>query len=382
MAQLACVCLLCGAMGCEVGPVNERSTQIEGAYEAETRYDMRTLAGTLTSAVDSWDDPDLIIRDGIIGAFEDRHGKTTADLVSSIYGTRIAEQIRSYLQELAPAWVLSLPGSLSMVDAQMRMVDVQTSVLLATQPDGSVKATQIWDGISVFRDPACKESGTNLSCDQIQISISEILDAEYPLDLVSSTFRGSVDADVLAMKGHEVRFNYGRLALYLMANIVLPDKPQAGLQLRDVVMAAINCRGVAGRLAGEDDVLGWKIAGVEVGLSLNELIGSCESGVFGMIDDFIGQFNVPLSMNLSGRFQLLDPNRDGLIDQLVTDDISGQVSTTLLSGKTNEGPVTGRMTGWRVGALPQGDGGMSQDEVDIDDGTTIYDAGEGDDEGE
>jgi hypothetical protein len=349
---------------------------VEGAYDAETRYDMETLAGALSGSVQSWEQPDQIIRRKILERVESRYGAQIAGLVEQYYGQQISSTIRTYAQDVAPEWLLSLPSAIDIVDRQLKRVDVQTSFLLAEQADGSFKATQIWNGISVFRSPECRENG-GLSCEQIQISIKELLDAEYPLDLVNSEFSGNLTGDNLSMASHEVRFNYGRLALYLMTNLVLPDKPGAGLQLRDVVLGAINCRGLAGRLAGEDDVLGWTILGVEVGVSFNELLGSCEDGVFGMVNGFIDQFNVPLKMNLAGSLTLLDDDYDGTIDQLVTRDLGGDVNASLITGQEAEGPVTGQLIGFRVGALPNDGGAVVDDEsTDIDDGVVIFDNGE------
>lgn len=368
------------SVGCDGFPVYEQRRVIEGAYDTETRYDLETMAGALTSSVQSWEAPELIIRDKILARFESRYGAQIAGLVSDTYGNWITTQIRTHIQDLAPAWVLQLPSALSVVDLQMKRVDVQTSMLLAEQADGSIKATQIWNGISVFRDPSCREKG-NLNCEQIGISIQELLDAEYPIELASAAFTGTPQGDALSIGAHAINFNYGRLALYLMTNLVLPDEPGAGLQIRDVVLAAINCRGVAGRLAGEDDVLGWNIAGFDVGVSLNELIGSCEDGVFGMVNGFIDQFNVPLNMNLSGSLTLLDANSDGTIDQLVTRDLGGQVKASLITGQEREGPVSGQLTGFRVGALPDaGTPTQNNGDTDIDDGVVIFDGGEGSDE--
>lgn len=362
--------------GCTGFPVYEQSQVVEGAYDAETRYDMETLAGALSGSVQSWEQPDQIIRRKILERVESRYGAQIAGLVEQYYGQQISSTIRTYAQDVAPEWLLSLPSAIDIVDRQLKRVDVQTSFLLAEQADGSFKATQIWNGISVFRSPECRENG-GLSCEQIQISIKELLDAGYPLDLVNSEFSGNLTGDNLSMASHEVRFNYGRLALYLMTNLVLPDKPGAGLQLRDVVLGAINCRGLAGRLAGEDDVLGWTILGVEVGVSFNELLGSCEDGVFGMVNGFIDQFNVPLKMNLAGSLTLLDDDYDGTIDQLVTRDLGGDVNASLITGQEAEGPVTGQLIGFRVGALPNDGGAVVDDEsTDIDDGVVIFDNGE------
>lgn len=364
-----------GLTACPVN-FNPPQRQIEGVYDAETRYDMKTLAGTL-STVKSWEQPRVAIKDAIIRTIKRLYNNDIALLVAEYYGDSIAADIEAYLVELSPAWLRNLTGTLSIVDAQLDMVDVQTSILLASDPDNpsALKATQLWNGITVFRDPLCRKNG-GLNCPQITVSIQELLDAEYPIDLVNSTFAATEEVEnQLSLTSNEIRFNYGRLALYLMTNLALPDEPGASLQLRDVIMAAINCRGLAGRLAGEDKVLGWNIAGFEVGVSLNDLIGSCEDGIFAMVNDFVDQFSVPITMNLGGQITALDNNLDGVVDQLVSSALQGQVKASLLSGQSKEGPVSGQMTSWRVGDL-QNDGLNTTDGTSdqVDDGVPLWES--------
>lgn len=373
LARAALCALLLATMSCL--PVEPKSSQrvVAGAYDAETRYDMQTLSGALSAQVQPWQAPDRMLRERIIGQFQQKYGARTAGLVEQAYGATIEQDIHDHLSAFSPDWLLGLTSRLDVVDGQLKRFDVKSSILLSDKGTGELEATQIWDGISVFRDPSCRDAG-NLSCDQIDISIQDLLDAEYPIEIASSSFVGAADGDTLTMQNQEVRLNYGRLALYLITNLALPDKPGAGLQLRDVVLAAFNCRGVAGRLTGEDGVLGWTIAGVQVGISLNDIIGTCEEGVFAMTNNFVDQFNVPLNMNLNAAISLVDRDFDGTIDELTTSTIRGNLNASFLNGQSHhEGPVSGQMTGWRVGDVSSDEwGDDTSGGMDIDDGTVIW----------
>lgn len=354
----------------------ENTHEIQGSYDAETRYDMQTLTGTLVGSVESWTEPELAIKNAIVSNIKKNYGAQTSQAILSLYGDWIGQEIVGHIQDVSPAWVRALPNALTVVDAQLNMVDVQTSMLITKQTDGSYKTTQIWNGLSVFRDPECRAHG-GLNCEQISISFKDLLDAEYPIEIVSSDFTAhEARRNQLEMQAHEIKFNYGRLALYIMTNLVLPDKPGAGLQLRDVLLAAINCRGLAGRLAGDNGVLGWNIGGVQVGISFNDLIGSCQEGVFGMIHGFVDQFHVPLSMTIKGQLELMDTDLDGRIDRLVTEQIDGALNALLIGGKTHNGPVHAKMTGWRVGDLPDTGQDLEQNNTNIDDGIPIFESNE------
>jgi hypothetical protein len=317
----------------------------------------------------------MYIRDAILVEIKNTYGRDIALLVKNQFGAQIAQDIYEYIDGLEIAWLLDLQTALRTVDRQMKAVDMQSTILLAERSAGRYEATVIWNGITLFEDPDCRESG-GLLCDQIAFNLSEMVDSEYPLEVISSTYDAVETGDQLEMRSHEIKFNYGRLGLYLLTNLVLPDEPGNGLAIRDVVLAAINCRGMAGRLAGDNGVLGWEVGGVTVGLSLEDLVGTCQDGVFSVINDFVDQFHIPLRLNLSGSTGLADLDGDGLVDRLSGGSLGGNVEVDLLTGQSETsqgGPVEAQFTGFRVGGVDDAElGRLDPDAPDM--GATEPDA--------
>lgn len=336
------------AMACEGLPVREVRQTLEGAYDVETRYDMKTIAGTFSGFAGQWARPDEAIHQEIIAGVRANHGAQIANTFESVYGNKLQQDITGYLNEQAPPWVMNLENSLEGVDKQLRTVDMQASWLFVEKEDGRVEATQIWNGFSVYEDADCPDSDAIL-CNQLQITSEELLEAEYPVEVISSTYDAVDQGETVALESHSLEFSYGRLGLYLLTNLILPDGKTEGVGLRDVVLAAINCRGLAGRIAGDDGTLGVNVGGVNVGISLSDLIGNCEESVFGMTTRFVDRFNAPVAMDLSGAAQIIDTNRDGRIDQLTSGNVGGNMALTTFNGQAEEGPVDGLFTGFRVG---------------------------------
>ena len=354
ISMVVAVAWLALVMGCQPMTPRDFEETAAGAYDLETRYDLQALSGSMSQYAGAWAEPDLAIRDAIFSEIRSSYGASVADLAVDLYANQLARQIHDYIASLPVAWLLDLRQMLAQIDAQMASVDLQSSLLLVEQGGvGQYQATKIWNGITLFRDPDCKKSGQIL-CDEVGFDLQSMVDAEYPLEVISATYDVQESGrDALEMSSHELKFNYGRLGLYLLTNLVLPDEPGDGLALRDVVLAAINCRGLAGRLAGDDGVYGWEVGGVNVGLGINELIGSCEDGVFAVVNDFVDQFHIPLSMSLQGTAQMFDDDADGRTDRLAGGDLSGRVQASLLGGRaTKEGDVSARFTGFRVGEAP------------------------------
>lgn len=342
--------MLLGSMGCTAVNVHDNTQTVEGTYDAETRYDMAAFQGIFGGLAGQWRQPDVAISSAIVGQVTASYGATVGAAFKSAYGATLSSEIQSYLASEAPPWVTTLSGKLDLVDTQMKTLDVQTTMLL-TQNDDSINATQIFNGIAIFDDPNCRGSGA-LVCDQMEINAQNLLDSEYPVEILSSDYTATRQSDALSIGSASVDFNYGRLGLYILANQILPDQPTEKVGLRDVVMGAINCRGLAGRLAGPDDTLGVDIAGVEVGLSLNDLIGNCEEGVFAQVNNFVDGFNVPLGMDLGGSARILDTNRDGAVDQITDGQLNGDMNLARVNGQSDDGAVSAQFIGFRVGDLP------------------------------
>ncbi len=353
------------------GGVGDPSIVVSGSYDAQARYDMESASGAITQSAAAYAAPDARIRDAIVDSFSLVHSSAVGDEVASLYGDYLAGEVRSYLGGAAP-WVLGLDQQIQAVDGRLSALDVKMGVLLVERADGALEATQIWEGISVLDDPSCVGD----SCATIEFTTESLLGAEYPVEIASSQILATPSfGGGYVMESHQVSFNYGRLGLYMLIDSVLPDDgDDTNIGLRDVALAAVNCRGLAQHLTGQDRVLGWNIGGVQVGLSFRDVVGACQEGIFASVNEVVDQFSVPLTLDLSGPLATTDEDGDGTIDVISSDAITGDLSASLPGGDGRDGPITGFMTGYRVGDLA---GTPDPDQnTDIDDGIVIFDGEE------
>lgn len=355
MPNRSIICLvfvmMVASMGCQQLPVRSVQDSLEGSYDTESRYDMSTFSGIFGGLAGEWRQPDQLIYNQITGRVATDYGSTSAAAFETIYGARLQADIQDYLANETPPWVMQIGGRLDQVDAQMKTVDLQTTMLMTEPEPDAIEATQIWNGVAFFKEPACRDSSA-ITCDQFQLSSEELLDAEYPVEVLSSDFTATAQNREMQMNAHSLDFNYGRLGLYLLVNQILPDNPTEGVGLRDVALGAINCRGLAGRITDEQGALGVDVGGTTIGISLNDLVGDCQSGVLASVNGFVDRFEVPVGMDLTGSAQLVDTNRDGKIDQFTSGQVGGDMALQLLNGQAEEGPVSGQFIGFRVGDLP------------------------------
>ncbi len=339
--------------GCQQLPVRSVEDSLEGSYDTETRYDMSSFSGVFGGLAGEWRKPDQLIYNQITGRVATDYGATAATAFETIYGTQLQSDITGYLAEEAPPWILQMGTRLDQVDDQMKTVDLQTSMLVteAEADSETLEITQIWNGVAFFKEPACRDSNA-ITCDQFQLTSESLLDAEYPVEVLSSDFTATMQNREMAMNAHSLDFNYGRLGLYLLVNQILPDDPTDGVGLRDLALGAVNCRGLAGRIADDDEALGVDVGGTTIGISVSDMVGDCETGVLASVNGFVDRFEVPLGMDLTGAAQLVDTNRDGQIDQMTSGQVGGDMALQLLNGQSEEGPVSGQFVGFRVGDLP------------------------------
>ncbi len=340
----------------------EHTTTVEGTYDFSARYDMSVAAGALQSSAGSWIAPDEAIVNSIMGLVKTGFGADVAAAVASNYGSTLRRDVRGYMSSSSPSWVMGLSSQVGLVDEQLKTVDIRGSWHIAaiagqdsmdeeqTELGTEYEVTQMWSGISVFKNPACRAGG-GLLCEQFHISTDTLLDSEYPVEIVSSRARVRTTGENLNVAAHDIELNYGRLGLYLLVNQLFPDKSAEKVGARDIALAAVNCRGLAGRLTGKDDVLGWEVLGVRVGLSLSDLVGSCEDSVFGSVNGLVDKFNLPLQMNLSGNARMIDSAREGKIDRIDQGRMSGAMTMPMGRAETRQGSVHGDFTAFRVGSF-------------------------------
>lgn len=339
--------LLVAAVGCQGLTPHTVERDVTGAYDVESRYKLEKFEGVFTGLAGKWSEPDRAIGTQIQADVRSRFGTTAGDAFVSIYGAKLQSDITAYMNEEAPPWVMNLKSSLEGVDKQLATIDMQQAWLIAEKEDlNGLEATQIFNGVAVFADPDCRGSGA-LTCDQIEVNSESLLNAEYPIEILSSRYDVVDNSDSISLNSNQVNFNYGRLGLYYLTNLILPDDPDEGLTLRDVALGAINCRGLASRLTGDDGVYNVGIPGV--GIQLNDLIGSCQDGVFGTVNKFVDGFSAPMKMDLNGTSKTFDVNRDGRVDQITGGTVDGDMNVELFSGQLQEGLVSGFFDGFRVG---------------------------------
>ena len=337
------------SFGCQGLTPHSVERDVTGAYDVESRYKLEKFEGVFAGLAGKWSEPDRAIGSEIQSTIKANYGATIGDAFVSLYGAQLQNDITAYMTEESPPWVLNLSSSLDGVDKQLATIDMQQAWLIAEKEDlQGLEATQIFNGVAVFADPDCRGSGA-LTCDQIEVTSESLLNAEFPIEIISTRYEVIDSGSALSLKSNQVNFNYGRLGLYYLTNLILPDDPEEGAGLRDVALGAINCRGLAGRLAGEDGVYGVDVLGTTIGVSLNDLIGNCEEGVFGTVNRFVDGFSAPMKMNLDGESNTFDTNRDGKVDQITGGTVEGDMNVELFSGQSKESPVSGFFDGFRVG---------------------------------
>lgn len=337
-----------GSMACQPMTARDAGQTAAGVYDTESRYDMSAFQGIFGNIAGQWRAPDTAISSAIIGQVRSQYGETVASTFNTLYGNQLRQDVTGYLTREAPPWLFQIGSGLDSVDAQIKTVDMQTTMLISENED-AYKATQIWNGIAVFDDPKCRDSG-GIACAQTSLTSESLLDSEYPVEILSSDYIANVNGDQMVIESGSLDFNYGRLGLVLLTNQLFPAQASEGVGMREVVLGAVNCRGLAGRLTSGEDTLGFNVAGVDIGLSLSDLIGNCETGVVSQVNGFVDNFDIPLGMNLQGQARLNDLDFDGKIDQINEGNVAGDMSMQFL-GQAKDGPVNGRFIGFRVGDI-------------------------------
>ena len=340
--------LICSGPACRVGDVQEFQNRLAGAYDVDSRYEFDE--GFFGELSPDWLDPAHAVETNLRSTIDSRYGRSVTEAYDALARSSVQRLISSHITGEAPIWLTDIQPSLEVVDRKLAVVDVDSAMLVTEDGEDGFRVRQMWQGISTFDDPECPTSGAIL-CPQTRFSIDTLLDSEYPLDIVTSDQRLTIEGERADLAGHNVSLNYGRLGLYMLVNQVLPDTPSKNLGLRDVVLAAVNCRGLASRVTGGQESWTLDVGGVAIGIDLEEIIGSCQEGVLAEVNRVVDRFSVPMEMELSGSALLVDTSRDGSIDQFTRGNLGGTRQLEVPAGIVQDS-FSGRFVGFRVDESP------------------------------
>lgn len=242
--------------------------------------------------------------------------------------------INNYIDRDAPDWVRDffLIGQ-DMLGIVSYMEVLSRVRISKPRTDGTFDASQNWLGLAVYWRLQC-QNNPDPECGRYAYTMDEISTAASGLELVFGQFTGRVHSyDQGVFDSHTLDLQYGRLILFVLNNIILPEIANGATNLRQAMLNLANCPRFANGITGGDSHL--RIGGINI-VSRDTIEGWC-STIMGLAGDvaqgLIGRLNIDTHLTLDGRLVFIEET-----DDLVVDRVEGGIWNGLIRTSSDQGP--------------------------------------------
>ena len=321
-----------------------------GTYLVRSYFDFGdAIAGTgavgewLIKIFDGFDNPgellyDVIMNEGC-GAFLPGLLCDGAGLVADLLG--IDEEIQNFINDL----VMSSETGCSIIRAgcdvrgAIRTLEVLSAVYMSKLgADYRIYGATNFTGLAFYWRYSCPVGAPD-DCGRFELSYDEVLD----LQLVSGDWQGVVTGyDQLVIESHAVDLNYGKLIVYLINQVILPEIAGGATSFTEALEYWFNCDGFANWLSGIEIAgasLDWDTSYSVCSGAINFL-----GGVVGFGTGLLSLQEYSSAMTLNGEVTFVENTGDFFVDELV----DGTWSGVLRFGEGTS-PIRGWWSGCQVG---------------------------------
>lgn len=211
-----------------------------------------------------------------------------------------------------------------------------------------------YDGLAVYWRGGCKTDSqgnyVDPTCGRYPLSTKD-LGLKENINFLEGSWSGSIanGYDKISIESHELKLEYGKIAFFLINNVVLPKLAGGAKNFPDAIAYWINCDAVGKWLANTiPKCVGLTVAGVCVGKTTNispsQATGWCKSAsnTLGSALGFLTAMGELQKANsnvaISGTALVIDTNADNVVDDIHSGRWSG--SMTINTSDDAGNPVT------------------------------------------
>ena len=200
--------------------------------------------------------------------------------------------------------------------------------------DFSFRGSDNWTGITLYWRYNC-DANSPADCGAIPLEADP--DGEIgALGLVSSEWTGRVVAyNQLQIDTHTVSLRYGRLIIYILNNIIIPELTGGNAtSLTEAFAYWIGCSSIATSITGSDG----ELCALGQCIRDDQIEGFCDSAVstiFSFADIAIRGLEFDIGLRLGGEGVLVETTSDGRVDLIEEGTYTGFISSTDMTAATS-----------------------------------------------
>ncbi len=292
-----------------------------GTYEVNGDWDIAAAvaasndtAGTLVGVIDFMANPGASIYTLVLTELEDAIDFPIGILLNYTgLQQRIISMINNALFQFAPIQTFAaISADLSNMLHNLQVTSILT--IEKTDTEYAFRGHEEWTTLTIDWTWRCQQNPTQ-NCQQY---IVDLQGAGAAAAAVSYDWEGYVDGyDQLLVGSHAVSFDVGRLQMYLLEQVIIPDLTGGAANSLDGALAYwVDCPGLAAQVLGNNDICD-PTGTICLGATLIE--GACNAAMTQVANAILGPIqgqDVIADMTLAGKATLIDLAPNGIADEL------------------------------------------------------------------
>jgi hypothetical protein len=308
--------------------------QATGHYDAVNKFNFTGAipgqAGQIvTLVVNVFTNPGKIIVDLVKTGVSQIISPLITNLVFSLFEDQLASLVSNLLLNWEP-----LAGFFTIGEDLIQVVNnLELHSDLSLTEKGAaqvVQGLQAWKGLRLYWRTGCPPEGDPgfIPCAAHDFSLEDLNNTDFPMDLIAGVFTGSVaNFDQLVIESHVIELNYGKLILFVLNNLILPQVSSYN-SLSALLHSLIDCEALGNGFVG--DIL--NVIGVGSGTIVN-FCNDAEEWIISPVEGWIAGLATSSRLRLQGKCTLVDENDDLFVDRLAEGQWWGKVEVS--SGEAN-----------------------------------------------
>ena len=250
---------------------------------------------------------------------------TIVDWVVGLFRDYLVEFMNDWLLNESPDWVqdfFTIGQDLTQIIGRMTLLaNLRIAKVMNEQ---TVNGQENWIGLALYWRLGCPdedEPDYDPECGRWDISLDEIQNTAFPLDLITGYWTGNINNfDHLSIEPHGIQLNYGRLILFVINEMLLPWINPDYHDLTDLILGVVDCDGMADGVVG--DLLD------NLGIERDDVRDFCVSSITTVVDPIIlivYGLGADSHLRLYGDATLVDETNNLVVDEIIDGSFTGHI---------------------------------------------------------
>jgi hypothetical protein len=327
-------------------------TTIIGCITAGTEDIGKLVCCAIQEVIKLFKTPGTTIVELVFDALKLWIGSAIIDTVEAIIGG----PLKGLLNDLIQQWSADTPWLAAFLAMGTDITQIISNLELESElqldkvgGNYTIQGTHYWHALNLYWRAGCAAEGApgyDPECGKFSLNMKDIdpdsLPPNFPMDILEGQFIADVlNFDRLSLRQHEIALSYGKLVLWALNEIVIPQV--SGGQAHSIDELAklwLNCAGLAAGQLGDY----WEQAGGD----RDDVENTCNGVVNTLInpvDTILGKLTLATTLTLTGTGRMMDENCDMIIDKIVDGTYIGYIESN-----SQQASVTGDWEATRITA--------------------------------